>query len=150
MIAGNLLGLLTGRAPVASPAFITWAVSTECQCRCRHCLMVRRPAAALKDQRLLASRIADSRAWGVSLIGGEPLLVPGILDCAADLKAAGKRVSIGTNGALLKELAGDIIAAGVDTVNVSVDSHLARRHDSILTLPSRTVRWRTFISSDFA
>src|SRR5262245_15167140 len=63
----------------SDPVFMTWAVTEACNLACAHCSMNRPlPDELTHEQRLeVARRLAASAAWGVSLIGGEPLLVEG-------------------------------------------------------------------------
>jgi MoaA/NifB/PqqE/SkfB family radical SAM enzyme len=131
----NLAGAVFPGGGGSAPAFITWALTTECQCNCRHCFMEPEPVASEATRLQIADRLAESGAWGVSLIGGEPLLVPGFLDYVQRLKDAGKRVSVGTNGQLLADFADDLVALGVDTIYVSVDSHRREVHDGLRHTP---------------
>jgi len=59
----------------------------------------------------------------VRVTGGEPLVRPGIEDFIARLKALGvEDLSLTTNGHLLAERCDELIAAGLDRVNISLDS----------------------------
>lgn len=59
----------------------------------------------------------------VRVTGGEPLVRPGIEDFIARLKALGVHdLSITTNGYLLAERCEHLIAAGLDRINISLDS----------------------------
>jgi cyclic pyranopterin phosphate synthase len=60
----------------------------------------------------------------VRLTGGEPTLRPGLADLIASLSQIREveSLSLTTNGFLLKRLAGDLAAAGLTRINVSVDS----------------------------
>ena len=89
----------------------------------------------LEESLELADRLSRSSVWGLSLIGGEPLAVPGFLGLAALLKSRGKRVSVGTNGLLLEGFAEDLVRLGLDAVHVSVDSHLSEVHDELRNTP---------------
>lgn len=69
----------------------------------------------------------------VRLTGGEPLLRPKVPDIVARLAALRPRpqLSLTTNGILLGRLAGDLAAAGLDRVNVSLDTLDAGRFREI-------------------
>jgi GTP 3',8-cyclase len=59
----------------------------------------------------------------VRVTGGEPLVRPGVEDFIARLKAIGVRdLSITTNGHLLAERLDALLAAGLDRINISLDS----------------------------
>jgi GTP 3',8-cyclase len=59
----------------------------------------------------------------VRVTGGEPLVRPGVDDFIARLKAIGVRdLSMTTNGYLLAERCERLIAAGLDRINISLDS----------------------------
>src|SRR2546430_12013763 len=68
----------------------------------------------------VAHRLARSTVWGVSLIGGEPLLVQELFEYARILKQGGKRVFLGTSGDRLGEVVGDALDAR-DGVTLSLE-----------------------------
>ena len=115
-----------------NPVFLSWAVTEACNLACAHCSMNRPlPDELDRAQRLeIARKLAASDAWGVSLIGGEPLLVDGIFELARTLKAGGKRVFLGTSGDRLGRHVGAVLDAGIDVLTVSVDGATAAQHDA--------------------
>jgi len=59
----------------------------------------------------------------VRVTGGEPLVRPGVEDFIARLKAMGVQdLSMTTNGYLLESRVGALVAAGLDRINISLDS----------------------------
>jgi GTP 3',8-cyclase len=59
----------------------------------------------------------------VRVTGGEPLVRPGVEDFVARLKAIGVQdLSMTTNGHLLAERCDRLVAAGLDRINISLDS----------------------------
>ncbi len=119
----NLGTALLGVRSLGSPTFLSWALTGKCQLECLHCANDTMAPALSPEQRLeVAPRIAESGALRVSLCGGEPLLAPEVAEIARTLKQAGKYVSITTNGELLPDCAEDLIDAGVDAIQISVDS----------------------------
>ena len=59
----------------------------------------------------------------VRVTGGEPLVRPGVEDFIARLKAIGVQdLSMTTNGFLLAERCDRLVAAGLDRINISLDS----------------------------
>jgi len=131
-LARNLSGMHLPVLRASAPAFASWAVTEGCNLKCAHCNM-NRPLPDELDhaQRLeVARRLAASDAWGVSLIGGEPLLVKGLFEYARILKAAGKRVFLGTSGERLDRHVDDLFDAGIDYLTVSFEGHTAAEHDA--------------------
>lgn len=110
--------------------YLRLSVEDACNFRCRYCLpdgyerKDPEPPLSLAELRRVASAFADLGFWKIRLTGGEPTLRRDIVDIAAAVAAQpGVRVvSLSTNGYRLVELAAPLKAAGVRTVNVSVDS----------------------------
>ena len=127
-IASTALPVLRAKNPV----FLSWAVTEACNLACAHCSMNRPlPDELDRAQRMaIARKLAASDAWGVSLIGGEPLLVDGVFELARTLKAGGKRVFIGTSGDRLGRHVSAVLDAGIDVVTLSVDAAEAAKHDA--------------------
>lgn len=111
------------------------SVTDRCNFRCPYCMpkeVFGAGHAFLRDPQLMSgeeiSRIAGAfRASGVEkvrLTGGEPLLRPDLSELVADLKtrAGIPEVALTTNGWLLEKFAPALRSAGLDRVNVSVDS----------------------------
>jgi cyclic pyranopterin phosphate synthase len=108
------------------------SVTDRCNLRCTYCM----PAeglpwlpgeAMLSDDELVRLiRVAVERLGveEVRFTGGEPLLRPGLADILAATTALEPRpnTSLTTNGIRLDRLAIPLVAAGLDRVNVSVDT----------------------------
>jgi GTP 3',8-cyclase len=68
----------------------------------------------------------------VRVTGGEPLVRPGVEDFIARLKAAGvKDLSMTTNGYVLAQCLDRLIDAGLDRINISLDSLKRERFERI-------------------
>lgn len=68
----------------------------------------------------------------VRVTGGEPLVRPGVGEFLARLKALGVRdLSLTTNGYTLAERLDGLIAAGLDRINISLDSLKQERFEAI-------------------
>lgn len=111
------------------------SVTDRCNFRCPYCMPKEVFGAGyqfLRDPQLMAlgelTRIAKAfRSLGVEkvrLTGGEPLLRADVPDLVRALKqdAGIREVALTTNGWLLEKLAPALRAAGLDRLNVSVDS----------------------------
>jgi cyclic pyranopterin phosphate synthase len=111
------------------------SVTDRCNFRCPYCMpkeVFGAGHAFLKDPQLMSreeiTRIARAfRALGVEkvrLTGGEPLLRADLSELVAELKGRVgiPQVALTTNGWLLEKFAPSLRSAGLDRVNVSVDS----------------------------
>ncbi|SEJ30621.1 cyclic pyranopterin phosphate synthase [Propionispira arboris] len=107
------------------------SVTERCNLRCTYCM----PAEGIKQMRCkdllsyeeiirLAKIFAELGIKKIKLTGGEPLVRLNICQLIAELKAIPQieQVTITTNGVLLPQMAKDLIAAGLDGVNISLDS----------------------------
>ncbi|HEU5108869.1 MAG TPA: radical SAM protein, partial [Micromonosporaceae bacterium] len=117
------------------PAEVIWDMTYACPLRCVHCYSEsgRRPARRLDRAELL--RVADAlvslRPAGVALSGGEPLLVPGIVEVAARIGRAGIPVALYTSGWTLRPEQVDDLARVFARISVSVDGATAAVHDRV-------------------
>lgn len=68
----------------------------------------------------------------VRVTGGEPLVRKNIISLVSSIKETGiQDLSLTTNGITLSKIAGDLKAAGLDRVNISLDSLEAARYKTI-------------------
>ncbi len=116
------------------------SVTSECDLRCMYC----RPEGGrgyrsdgdLSDrQRVDLVRFLHAR-YGLShvrLTGGEPLVYGNLVSLVGELRAAvdGLSIAMTTNGRLLATHARDLRRAGLDRINISVDSLDAARYRRI-------------------
>lgn len=131
-LARNIAGVRLPMLRAPEPVFATWAVTEACNLACAHCDMNRPlPDELNHTQRLeMARRLARSDVWGVSLIGGEPLIVEGLFEYARILKDGGKRVFLGTSGDRLGRFVDAVLDTGIDVVTLSIESDGAEAHDA--------------------
>jgi len=120
--------------------YLRISVTDRCDLRCRYC-----GGPAGGDGRIDPDRWLGPAELGrfvraavgaglrrVRLTGGEPLLRPEILEIVAAVKTAGVRdLSLTTNGQRLAAMAGPLRRAGLDRVNVSLDSLRPERYRAI-------------------
>ena len=136
-LSSNYLNLMLERRDRCAPFYIFWLLSYRCNLRCRHCNSVWSKTGPEnlerelnQDQKLdVASQIAKSRTWGITLSGGEPLMDPALPEIIRRLKVARKFVNLCTNGVLLGQFAQELVDMDVDVVTVSMDSHRREAHD---------------------
>ncbi len=107
------------------------SLTDRCNLRCTYCMPAEGLAWLPKPELLsddeLVRLVAVAVGLGVTdvrLTGGEPLLRRGITDLVARLAALTPRprLALTTNGLGLDKLAGPLAAAGLDRVNVSLDT----------------------------
>ncbi len=126
-------------SPVASGIYLRLSVTSACDLRCAYC----RPGSAPSDRSGGAPRPASNDELvalvgevarvrpirKIRLTGGEPLLRRGIVDLVRELRRLAPRATIGmtTNGQRLAPLAAALRAAGLDALNVSLDTLDERR-----------------------
>ena len=112
-------------------SYMRLSVTDRCNLRCRYCMPAEGvPATAhgdiLRYEELL--RVAQAAvSLGIDrfkVTGGEPLVRRGITDFIRSLKALPgvKQVTLTTNGLLLPSLLDGLLDAGLDAVNISLDT----------------------------
>lgn len=111
--------------------YMRLSVTDRCNLRCRYCMPAEGvPATAhadiLRYEELL--RVAQAAvSLGIDrfkVTGGEPLVRRGIVDFIRSLKELPgvRQVTLTTNGLLLPSLLDGLVDAGLDTVNISLDT----------------------------
>lgn len=111
--------------------YLRLSVTDRCNLRCSYCMPahgIRKHArtAILSYEQLhrVAKAAVGIGVEKIRITGGEPLVRKGILGFLAGLKQIPglKRLVLTTNGVCLGEMAGELRSAGVDSVNISLDS----------------------------
>ena len=121
-------------------SYLRLSVTERCNLRCRYCMppegVALRPRGEMltEEEMLRAVRAAASLGvYKVRVTGGEPLVKKNILSiCRGIRKIEGIReLCLTTNGILLPEMAADLRGAGVDRINLSLDTLDAGRYSEI-------------------
>ena len=127
-------------------SYLRVSVTDRCDLRCRYCMaedmrfLPRDALLDLEEIAVIAERFIARGVTKIRLTGGEPLVRRGVTDLARRL---GKQIGQGldeltltTNGTRLADFAGDLHAAGIRRINVSLDSldpdrfrHITRHGD---------------------
>ncbi|KKO11076.1 hypothetical protein LCGC14_0015520 [marine sediment metagenome] len=119
------------QGPQPLPVSLRISVTDRCQVRCFYCMPPEGVPACdhadvLRFEQIVRFVRAVKDHLGLSkahLTGGEPLVRAGIVDLVSMLAAEGvDDLALTTNGLRLGEMAGDLRAAGLNRVNVSLDS----------------------------
>jgi GTP 3',8-cyclase len=121
--------------------YVRLSLTAACDLRCRYCRVEAGPGVPpgppLTVEETLALLLRIRRLAGlrkVRLTGGEPLTRPDVVEVTRRLRSALPEVELGltTNGTRLAALAAPLRAAGLDRINVSLDT-LSRRRFFALT-----------------
>jgi cyclic pyranopterin phosphate synthase len=109
--------------------YLRISLTDKCNMRCVYCMsedMIFQPNDELMttaEMRQLVQIFARLGVDKIRLTGGEPTVHPDLLTIVRDIRAAGiSRISMTTNGLRLTELAAPLKAAGLERVNVSIDT----------------------------
>ena len=110
--------------------YLRLSVTDLCNLRCRYCMPDGVPKLAHEDILTyeeflrLAALFAQCGIDTVRITGGEPLVRRGVEQLTAGLKAIPgiRRVALTTNGVLLAQKLPALLAAGLDSVNISLDT----------------------------
>lgn len=125
---------LTYPQKFVAPPVVVWNFTNICNLKCKHCYQS--AGEKLPDELSLSKRLdvinqlSAEDVFSVAFSGGEPLMDRGLWPVIEKAKKEEMYVSIATNGTLInKDMAKRIADAGVDYVEVSVDSTHPEIHD---------------------
>lgn len=121
---------------IKKPPFLEITVTDSCNSACSMCPPVVHSGHSTISMELFRSLILQARELGIRkliLTGGEPLLDPAICEKIAFAKSnLFLHVHLFTNGSLLnKNLATDLMKAGLDSLTISIDSFDKREFEII-------------------
>jgi cyclic pyranopterin phosphate synthase len=111
--------------------YIRISITDRCNLRCVYCMppegiswMPHRSILSYEELLRLCRIFAQLGMKKVKITGGEPLVRGGLAHYIAGLKAIPgiEKVTLTTNGVLLEEQLEGLVAAGLDGVNISLDS----------------------------
>ena len=117
-----------------APPVVVWNFTNICNLKCKHCYQSagkRLPDELSLSKRLdVIDQLAKEDVFSVAFSGGEPLMDKDLWPVIERAKKEAMYVSIATNGTLItKDVAKRIANAGVDYVEISVDSTHPEIHD---------------------
>tara|TARA_Y100000034_G_scaffold136768_1_gene215590 strand:- start:24392 stop:25549 length:1158 start_codon:yes stop_codon:yes gene_type:complete len=133
MEARNTISIMQNRK---HPNMINIAITDKCNCNCIHCsfksMKLHQQKRKVLNTNQIKKVIHDAQQLGVCTImfsGGEPLMRKDIYKL---IKSVDKDLSVTllfTNGWFLKENVKKLKKAGLNSVNVSIDSSIPKKHD---------------------
>ncbi|MGI6704176.1 MAG: GTP 3',8-cyclase MoaA [Clostridia bacterium] len=116
------------------------SVTDRCNLRCFYC-MPEEGVCKMNHRDVLRYEeiirvVREGAGLGISrirLTGGEPLVRPGIVSLVREIRGVEgiEEISLTTNGLLLKDMAANLKHAGLDRVNVSLDSLVPEKYKEI-------------------
>ncbi len=120
--------------------YLRVSITDRCNLRCTYCLPEDARFASSRvgvDEldRLMAAVVAAAGVTKIRITGGEPTLAPGLLQHLRTAAWLVPTVGLTTNGVLLEGLLPDLLAAGLNRLNISLDAadaegfHTATRRD---------------------
>lgn len=124
--------------------YLRLSVTDFCNLRCRYCMpetgvkALRHADILTYEEMLRVVRVlAKLGVRKVRLTGGEPLVRRGLLSLVKRLKETPgiETVALTTNGVMLSDVLDDLVAAGLDAVNLSLDTLHAKRFARLTRRP---------------
>ena len=109
--------------------YLRISVTDRCNFRCQYCMpedikfQDSSELLSLEEMLVFAEACLQLGVTKVRVTGGEPLVRPGVVDFVRELKEMGfEEVTMTTNGFLLKKNLEGLVDAGLDRINVSIDT----------------------------
>ena len=117
------------------PLVISWNLTRKCNLKCSHCY-INATTQQLKNElnteesKNLIDQICEVSRPLLILSGGEPLLRPDVYELVRYGASKGLKMGLGSNGSLIDAAAAKRLKdAGIETVSISLDSHIPEQHD---------------------
>ncbi|MDR0318577.1 MAG: radical SAM protein [Nitrososphaerota archaeon] len=117
------------------PLILSWNVTRECNLKCSHCYInatdrkLENELTTEEGKRLI-DQICEVSNPLLVLSGGEPLMRPDIYEFIKYGSSKGLKMGLGSNGSFIDDVvAKKLKNAGITTVSISIDSHIATQHD---------------------
>lgn len=131
--------------------YLRLSLTGRCNFKCSYCYTPEAPPAQVSHDfmlrlvRLFASQGVDK----VRLTGGEPLIHPQIIEIARQIKATPgiKHLALTTNGLLLNRHLKNLLAAGLDSMNLSLDSLVPQKFAFISKVDAFDKVWGGFLQA---
>ncbi len=128
------------KLPVLSELALTYKCNLRCKFCYAGCNCTTNPAGSDKElsesefKTIIKTIYNEARVPSISFTGGEPTLKPQLLlNCIRYAKDLGMRVNLITNGTQIDETFGqNLVNAGLDSVQVSIEGITAETHDKIV------------------
>jgi radical SAM protein with 4Fe4S-binding SPASM domain len=117
------------------PLVVSWNLTRKCNLKCPHCY-INATTQELKDEltteeaKKLIDQICEVSRPLLILSGGEPLLRQDVFELVRYGASKGLKMGLGSNGSFIDGTAAKRLKdAGIETVSISLDSHIPEQHD---------------------
>ena len=131
----------------AQPFLVFWEITRSCALACRHCRAEAQPhrhpdELNREEASRLIQQLAELKPPMLILTGGDPLMRRDCLDLVREASAAGLHVGLSPSATerLLHANFGEIKAAGVDRISLSLDGASRETHDAFRGIPGTFTR----------
>ncbi|MDX1755778.1 MAG: GTP 3',8-cyclase MoaA [Marinobacter sp.] len=119
--------------------YVRLSVTDRCDFRCVYCMaeemtfLPKSQVLSLEEMEVLARNLVACGVTKIRLTGGEPLVRPGVVDLVRKLRRLPglQELCMTTNGGRLQDLAQPLKDAGLDRLNISLDSLDAERFHAL-------------------
>ncbi len=117
------------------PLVLSWNVTRKCNLKCPHCYINATNKGSIHElatdeAKNLIDQICEVSKPLLILSGGEPLLRKDVYELVRYGVAKGLKMGLGSNGSLIDDAAAKKLKkAGIETVSISLDSHIPEQHD---------------------
>ncbi len=139
--------------------YLRISVTDRCNLRCRYCMpdihinfLPRDKILSFEEIEAIVRVMARLGVKSLRLTGGEPTVRTGIVELVARLKAVPgiEDIAMTTNGMLLTKLAGPLKAAGLDRINISLDTLRPERFKFITQFGDFETVWAGILAAEEA
>jgi len=133
--------LRTMAEKIVFPGTCTLSITPRCPCKCVHCsadrfVTEKRRELTTDELKSVIDQAVDLGVSNVVFTGGEPMVRQDLYDLIAHVDKNRAHVMIFTSGVLLTEKnVARLAAAGLDSLNVSIDADSAAVHDELRRMP---------------
>jgi radical SAM protein with 4Fe4S-binding SPASM domain len=116
------------------PLVVSWNITRKCNLKCPHCYInattQQLNELTTEEAKSLIDQISEVSRPLLILSGGEPLLRKDLFELVHYGATKGLKMGLGSNGSLIDDAAAKKLKeAGVETVSISLDSHIPEQHD---------------------
>lgn len=109
-------------------------LTQRCTRNCSYCFMAKEEYSFDMPRKIRKAALEyaiNNRYGAVTLIGGEPLLYPDLLECIDEVNSYGLRCSLSTAGTMDKAVLQTVLAKNLDDITVSLDSAEEQINDTM-------------------